>query len=242
MQLLALVPASTSIPVHQPRSCFPNFRPLDLDRFGPKPVIDLPEQVQSALATLLPLLACGEEAAALAFDGLATTVGGELAGEALRAIAADERVHDAMLRQLVEAQPPAAGRPDILRAARRFHICLGRGGPAFHLARIAALDAAVCTVLSRLIGPENPLAADRWIAATLTHIRRDEARHVRVSRNLALGMAGHAACALRDVAAESRFALADVLLLGADAFETLGVDPKALDRDVRRLPRTLLRA
>ena len=199
----------------------------------------LPESAACALATLIPLLGCGEEAAAMAFDGLSQT-GDAHTHAALTAIAAEERIHDALMRQLAAALPAPVKRIEMIRAARRFHIDLGRGGARLHLARIAALDSAVCTVLSRLTRIGAPLRADSVIANMLIRIRNDEVRHVAVSRRLA--MADGAQADLRSTAADARAALAKILMLAADAFEILAVNPDRLNRDVSRLPDGLLTA
>lgn len=188
----------------------------------------------AALAALLPLLGCGEEAAALAFDGLAAATTDRTAAAMLATIAAEERVHDALIAGLTAALPADPQAAVTRRAARRFHIDLGRDGPAVRLARIAATDAAVCTLLSRLLQSGRPLAATPIVTPILSRIHRDEARHVRLSRQLAT--ASGDASLLRTVGGAARAALADVLRLGGAAFEALGVDPDLLDRDVRTLP------
>lgn len=211
------------------------------DRPGqPRPAgpIGLRHHHAAALARLIPILGCGEEAAALAFDGLARASNADpLACAALRQIAADERLHDGLMHDLADALPNIADEAAI-RAARRLHIRLAAGGTAMHLAKIASLDAAVCTILSRLLRPGLPLADDGFVEATLRRIRRDEARHVALSR--ALVLASGSSAQLRDAGAESRGALAAVLMLEADAFEALQVDPGLLERDVKRLPDGLL--
>lgn len=196
--------------------------------------VSLDDRAATALATLVPLLGCGEEAAALAFDALAQTFRQEVDCYALRAIAAEERTHDGMLTQLALALPEVdAGA--IRRSSRRFHISLGNGDRTHHLARIAAVDAAVCTILSRLLRAGTPVSTDPAIAGLLGRIHRDEARHVAISRHLASG----ASTRLRDTAAAARLALANVLEAGGDAFECLAVDPARLFSDVRRLPNGL---
>lgn len=189
----------------------------------------------SALAKLLPLLGCGEEAAVLGFERLADRE--DLPSDlraALRTIANDERVHDSLLRGLQTALP--RHRPDLAarNIARRFHIGLQAGGVATHLAQIAGIDAAVCTVLSRLLRPSAPLARDPIVAGLLCHIRRDEVRHVSVSRAFAGAMIERRTAS--DAAAEARAGLAGLLALGGSSFERLGVDPDRLGRDVRSLP------
>jgi hypothetical protein len=220
--------------------CFPIWRRVDPVSLGVPAHVTLCERTAEAVAALIPLLGCGEEAASLAFDGLAAAASDGLGSYALRAIAAEEREHDALLKRLARALPDASGGAETVRQARRFHISLGRGGPALHLVRIAAIDAATCTILSRLLRAGGPVSRDADTCQTLTRIRRDEARHVSVSRKLA--KAASVTPAMRDVASAARESLADILLLGADAFEALAVDADALVRDVRRLPNGLLAA
>ena len=194
----------------------------------------------AALARLIAILGCGEEAAALAFDGLARASKAQpVLSATLQMIAAEERVHDGLMHGLADALPQVSGEAAI-KAARRLHIRLGLGNAALHLAKIAALDAAVCTILSRLLRPGLPLAQDPLACRTLSRIRRDEARHVALSRSLVL--AGGVSGRLREVGAETRTSLASVLMIEADAFEALQVDPAALERDVSRLPDGLFSA
>ncbi len=194
----------------------------------------------SALGALLPLLGCGEEAAALAFDAFAGASSSAVDAAALAAIAAEERGHDGLIAALIAALPADPHAAATRRKARRFHIELGRGAASERLARIAATDAAVCTILSRLLAPGRPLARDQVVHGALSRIHRDEARHVRLSRRLAGAHGG--VPALRDIGAAARGALADVLRLGGAAFEQLGVDSGRLDRDLRRLPDGLFTA
>ena len=157
---------------------------------------------------------------------------------ALKAIAEEERSHDRLLHGLAESLPPCAA-TGLHRQARRFHIDLGRGSRLAHLARIAAIDAGVCTILSRLLRPGSPLAGDQAVADMLARIRLDETRHVRLSRSLVL-MRGDGR-QFEDVAHAAREALANVIMLAADAFEDLAVDPARLRADLGSLPQGLLR-
>jgi hypothetical protein len=194
---------------------------------------------QDGLAALLPILGCGEEAATLAFDALANSIDDDPLGQAaLASIAKDEEQHDRLIVSLRAALPPPLDQRDTLRQARRLHISLGRGGTAFRLAQIAALDSAVCTVLGRLLHRHAALASAPNVHEALSAIWRDESRHVAVSRRLALARAD--ARALRPLAHQAREALADILMLASDALENLEVDPALLTRDVRRLPAGLL--
>jgi demethoxyubiquinone hydroxylase (CLK1/Coq7/Cat5 family) len=203
--------------------------------------VALRDTEQDALATLIPLLGCGEEAAVLAFDGLAEANAGSVARYALRAIAAEERVHDALLTGLAARLPQRPISRDMVRAARRFHLDLGRGDSGLHLVRIAATDAAVCMILSRVLREGRPCRSDPFVRATLTRIRNDEARHVSVSRALA-NTSAVSPQLMRDVAAAARVALANILMLAGDAFDTLKVDPDRLFHDVSNLPDGLIPA
>lgn len=200
--------------------------------------VRLADRPAHALATLVPLLGCGEEAAAIAFDGLAASEGDPTAAAALRAIAEEERVHDRLLHGLAESLPSVAV-AQLRQKARRFHIDLGRGSTLVHLARIAAIDAGVCMLLSRLLHQGSPVVGDRALASMLARIRRDETRHVRLSRSLVLARADGRR--FEDVAAAAREALAKVIMLAADAFEDLEVDPARLEADLGSLPQGLLR-
>ncbi len=201
--------------------------------------LGLDEKAAQALARLLPILGCGEEAATLAFAALARDRTLSDADRLqLRAIADDELVHDALIDALRRALPDVVLAKAHSAATRRFHIGLRSGGTDLHLARIAALDAGVCTILSRLLKRGGAISCEPTLAAILRRIRRDESRHVAVSRRLAL--ARSPAPALRAAAAFARSGLAAIIAEECAAFEDLGVDAGALVRDLERLPNGLL--
>lgn len=129
------------------------------------PSLELSDGARIALAQLLPLLGCGEEAAALAFDVLAEADDDAADAEALRTIAEEERVHDALLRSLADQlDPPAIRTGNLVERSRRFQQSMSRGDSTDHLARIAALDSAVCLIISKLLKPGAPLTACRVTA------------------------------------------------------------------------------
>jgi len=202
----------------------------------PEPVATAPrvtDREATAFALLVPLLGCGEEAAVIAFDALAEAEADPDAAAALALIAREEEVHDAMLKS-VAAALPAVDDQRLRREARRFHVRLSRSGAVAHLARIAAIDASLCTILSRLNRAGTPIAGDPVLAGVLRQIHHDETRHVRVARALARRDA--AKNALDALAEEARTTLANVLRLAADAFEVLAVDAALLDRDLCQVP------
>lgn len=198
------------------------------------PDVRLSSREAQALANLIPVLGCGEEAASFAFQRIAQECAADIPGSAaLAMIAQEELAHEAILRALSAALPTAIGFPERKRAARNFHLRLGRGSVAERLACIAATDAAICLILGRLVRPGTGLAEDVQTAALLRRIRDDEARHVRISRKLAIARGD---IGLTAVAANARKALAAVLTLAADDFEALEFDPQWLDAHVAPLP------
>ena len=201
---------------------------------------NLPDRAAEALAELLPVLGCGEEAAGLAFGNLADSGIADAAGvAALRLIADEERVHDGLIASLMAGLPPSPDASRLRAISRRFHLELGRGDHIVRLARITALDSAVCLILSRLLRPGAPLSEDPVIAGILRRIARDEAGHVRLTRRLVRDRAAEAA--LVRVGAPVREALAVLLEHAGDAFEALAFDPRWLRIDLARIPAGLYR-
>ena len=202
----------------------------------------LDERIAQALADVLPLLCCGEEAATIAFGRLAGRADADPAQRAeavaLYMIEAEERTHDALLQQLRTLLPQPADSTALCAAARRFHLRLSARDQTLHLARIVAVDSAVCTILSRLTSPRAALAQDPALVQLFHRIRRDEARHVAITRTIVRERSS--GDRLRRSGANARNALAALLGLRGAALDRLCVDPDALIRDVTRLPGGLL--
>ena len=199
----------------------------------------LDDSTCQALANLIPLLGCGEEAAAAAFHRLANQGAFARATQAaLHSIGEEEQIHEGLLAGLAAAMPPPEKADETRRAARRFHVSLTKGGPTLHLARIAAIDAAVCMILSRLTARSAKLATDVSVANVLRRIRNDEAKHVTIARTI--GASSPDRARLREAGAQARVALSSLIASGGAAFEGLGVDPDRLVSDVARLPNGLL--
>ena len=204
-------------------------RPLASDCFG------LPTAAAQALAEVLPVLICGEVSAETVFTsaGEMFTRRGEAAlGEALASIANDELRHAQWLAYL-RAGLPSPRASGAARAVTRFLRGLHTHELATHLARVAALDAAVCLVLARACARTAPLAAHPVPFGIFNRIRKDEGRHVRISRRCAnaLGLpAGAAAQAQREVHAQ----FAELLLPWGDSLETLGISLARLHQRLAR--------
>jgi hypothetical protein len=189
-----------------------------------------------ALATLLPVLQCGEESASLVFDGLAMapTVADR---DQLRRIAEEERQHEHLLCQLAASLPIPLRQAPMRSTARRFYLRQQHRSIAVHFARIAALDSGACIILSALLRPEARFASAPAVQSLFKHIYRDESRHVRLSRHHAISRLESNVA--RDIAHETRNQLADVLLTVGDCFESLRVDAMVLDRHLRHVPQGL---
>ncbi len=193
--------------------------------------VRLGARAAEALAELLPLLLCGEESAALAFGRYAGSAALHAAArDQLDRIRADEERHATWLQRLKLGLP--APRPDkhLVRQIRHFYVSIREPELGAHLARIAALDSAVCVLLGALRRRCNPIGADAALAGLFARIHRDEARHVTIARNYARLLGG--GCDLLGLALETRQRLTRLLARRADAFEQLGVCP---DTTLRRL-------
>jgi hypothetical protein len=179
-----------------------------------------------ALSELLVVFACGEESAALAFGHLADAKAAECARAALALVVEEEMVHDRLLRRLRGALP-VPGRDLELRMAQvRFYRNIGHLDVGQHLAAIAALDSAVCIILSDVLQHGRPFASEPMVHSTFARIRYEESRHVRLSRGLATALAPRSAA--REVAVLTRLGLVEILARRAHALERLQVDPDRL--------------
>jgi hypothetical protein len=78
------------------------------------------------------------------------------------------------------------------------------------------------------------------LAPILRRIARDEARHVRITRDLAISRMSESG--LKVVGSTVRERLGALLAEAGDAFEALSFDPRWLQTDVARLPAALYHA
>lgn len=152
----------------------------------PEPSVEgLSREQARDLAELLPFLACGEESAVHAFGGRLLLEAASTEREQLARIARDELRHAQWLEGLRRVLPePCTPLPR--KAIARFFKRLLSRNPARHFARVAALDLAVCRVLQPLLRADAALAGAASLRAGLQALVLDEARHVRVSRRMAL--------------------------------------------------------
>ena len=191
-----------------------------------------------ALAELLPLVLCGEESAALAFGHYAgSTALHAAARKELDHIRSDEERHARWLQRLKLGLPAPRQDAWLAQQLRRFYSGMCEPEPGRHLARIAALDSAVCTLLGVLRRRHGPIAADAALSCLFAHIHRDEARHAAVASRHAGRIAN--GTDLRGIAFQTRASLTQLLAKRADALEQLGLCPDTMMRRLGSVPRRL---
>ena len=180
------------------------------------------------LADLLPTLLCGEASAEMVFTHAIKAFPSKKFPElhdALCRIVADEKRHGDELFNLSHYLPSPSKRATAKHAVR-FLRSLASDNLSIHLARLSAIDIGVCIVLA-LVCRAPLIIKNDYICRLLTLIRRDEGRHVRVTRRCAevLGL---------DVAIEKKEkiqvlnAFSELLSRQDDAFIAIGVDPEQL--------------
>jgi hypothetical protein len=139
------------------------------------------------LADVLPYLACGEESAVYAFTGRLQSALPTDAAQVLQRIADDEQGHADLIAAIQAELPAAQTSISPLRLAQFFRR-IEAATPAEHLARVAALDWAVCKLLQPLLRIGGPVSQAPLLHSAMCDLRQDEARHVRLARGLAQQM------------------------------------------------------
>lgn len=175
----------------------------------------------------------GEQSAQIAFGRLLRRLppgSAEQLQSALLAIGADEARHDQWLQVAGDLAGVVHLRPPV--SVRRFFLRLESREFAIHLARVASLDACVCQTLAAVLNAK-PRRLHAALVPALTEIRRDEGRHVRLTKSLAQSL-GVSPELLREVGSETRHAYDAVLSVYDAALVSLGVDTPFLHQRIRR--------
>jgi hypothetical protein len=206
---------------------------------SPPQSLRLADAHAEALAELLQIFACGEESAAIAFAGLGGWPIEDAARRGLMHIAGEELVHEGLLRALRGALPAPARDRELRRALAHFYHGIARADIGLHLAAIASLDSAVCVILSALLQPGGVVEQDLGVAAIFRRIHRDEAKHVRVSRQIAAEFVRKNV--IGAVAESTRVDLVALLARRGAAFERLDIDTERLFARLGRVPDGLFR-
>ena len=188
----------------------------------------LDADVAQGLADLLPTLLCGEASAEMVFTqtikAFSSTYFPELHHELCR-IVSDEKRHGEQLF-ILSQHLPSPNKRVTAKHAVRFLRSLASESLPIHLARLSAIDIGVCIVLA-LVCRAPPIIENDYICRLLTLIRRDEGRHVRVTRRCA-EMLGLDATIEGKEKIQVLNAFSTLLSRQDDAFIAIGVDPDQL--------------
>ena len=187
----------------------------------------------TALARIVPFLICGEQSAIRVFASAAGRCDQRARWRsAFLDIERDESGHEAAWQALLEVLPRPRELQRLKRRAALFFTRLGRAhSVGEHFARIAHLDTAVGVMMWHL--ERSAVAAEPRIAALAGHVKRDEARHVSVSKRYVrdLGVPRERYEAL---GAEVRDELVATLAPVAEALEGIGIDTDRMFLRVQR--------
>lgn len=198
------------------------------EELGESPM-KLVDREQAAFARVIPLLICGEQSAITVFENAGTAHRGAAARElryAFNAIEIDENGHEQAWQALFARLSPPHDLQRIRRRAALFFAKLGRAQSiATHFAQISQLDSCVGAIMWHL--EKSTIARMEPIKILATQIKRDEARHVAVSRRYARAL-GVTQIEHRELGIKTRTKLVELLRPEADALESIGIDPDRL--------------
>lgn len=201
-------------------------------RLRERPLL-LSDDHQEALARIVPLMVCGEQSAVAVFAKAATRPDDKHAARlraAFNSIEQDEAGHEAAWQALFSALPAASDLVLLKRRAAVFFTRLGRAASvADHFAQVAQLDSAVCVMMRHL--ERSAVTDDPRIAELVLRIKRDEARHVSISRRYARAL-GVPRSRYEELGARIRHELVDMLEPIGGALEDIGVDADEMFRRV----------
>jgi hypothetical protein len=208
--------------------------PVGFERVNLEPtLLELTDTQVAALGRLVPGLLCGEESAFEVFSNEGYRISSREFSQSqaiANRIAGEELEHERLLRVVSGCCPAPVDLESILRRTRRFFRRMASRDIAIHFAGIAALDSGTCIILSSIV---KPVSRATLLAELFNRIRRDEARHVRFSRQYSSGL-GARRSLLECIATRVRAELVTLLNPLADSFEDLGVDADQLFRRIAR--------
>ena len=191
-------------------------------------------QVTVATSELLGLLRAGEQSALATFSRIARRItdAAEMRARGIvEGLAGEEAYHDQLLSRAATFHGVLTARP--AAEVRQFFLRLESRDLGVHLARVASLDSCVCQVLACVVSGHPGTLLPNRLAHVLQQIRRDEGRHVRVVRGLALDL-GVSSGTLDAQNDETRRAFDRVVLHYETAFRGLGVDFDEMRRRIAR--------
>lgn len=187
------------------------------------------DEAQEAAARILGVLVCAEESAINIFHHECNRLEpGEIRHnqQALREIESEERVHDWLIQQARSYYPQPDDMAQIRRRTRRLFMRVASRDLGTHFANITGLDSGVCISLTALLGSKQ-VREHEGFARLIKHIRRDEATHVKKSRDHAVSL-GFDEKRFHESYALTRNGMVGMLEPIASSFEAMGVDPDRL--------------
>lgn len=181
-----------------------------------------------AMSRLLPLLLCGEQSAQLVFNSEIQRLAAEqqhFLVACLQDVEADEHRHDIALQQVAHSLSELPEFTQVQRKAKRFYAHLGRVSTySEHFVRIAILDTCVTHIMQAF--EHCHLGEEHRFSQLCGLIKKDEAKHVYVSRKHAIALGA----TLNQFSHQHEYVVGDLMTLlqtQGDAFESMGV---CLDR------------
>ncbi|ORE88289.1 hypothetical protein ATO7_00400 [Oceanococcus atlanticus] len=187
------------------------------------------DKQQEAAARILAVLVCAEESAINIFHHECNRLSPEETAynhRALREIESEERVHNWLIHQARGHLPVPDDVPQIRRRTRRLFMRVASRDLGTHFARITGLDSGVCISLTALLS-SGDVRKHTGFARLIKHIRRDEATHVKKSRDHAVAL-GFSEDSFHDAYDLTRAGMVGMLEPIAGSFEDMGVDPDRL--------------
>lgn len=150
---------------------------------------------QQALASLIPLLLCGEQSAQLVFSNEIERLNNHnkekysQAVLALSTIEAEENAHELALQSVLMRLPKADNLSKIKRRAQLFYASLGKAETVIeHFILIRQLDSYVAIIMSHMA--RSQLGSQHLVSQLFNHIKNDEAGHVSIARRHIISLGG----------------------------------------------------
>lgn len=201
----------------------------DIDATQSSHLSGIGDDAQLAAARILGVLVCAEESAINIFHHECNRIGAEQQAfnhAGLREIESEERVHNWLIHQARAYYPRPDDIDQIRRRTRRLFMRVASRDLGTHFANITGLDSGVCISLTALLS-SSQVKQHEGFARLLKHIRRDEATHVKKSRDHAISL-GFDENTFHESYELTRNGMVKMLEPIATSFEAMGVDPDRL--------------
>ncbi|MCW8879132.1 MAG: hypothetical protein OQK51_18935 [Kangiellaceae bacterium] len=199
-----------------------------LDEFG-NDNLGFNDETLIQLANLVPLLLCGEQSAVLIFNRFSESLTQQEICDSINKfseIESDEHQHELALQKLLSALPRPENLHQLKRRSQRFYANLSSNvGLPQQFAQIAVLDSCVCRIMREM--ETSKLRKQPILSYLFSKIKKDEARHVNISRQQALQLGLNKHQMLEQAESISK-KLVDLLTPSAMSFDALEVDPDRL--------------